>query len=215
MKKNDLTSKIENFLAAPEADKDFISKYMSDLQQKMAVYSKTVGIAASGAGLLSVLFLLISARGVGRFTAFGVEITRYSAVSIAIPPIVALILVRMAAVINYGAVAVQVYKELSKKAYPVLFETGLWDLTVSDYMPFLETPSGIWKGSRLWVLLDKISNFIIAIVALAPYIFFIYAFYILFDTFHVEDFFVWFSLCATTLFSVLTTRILLSEIWEK
>jgi hypothetical protein len=214
MKRSGLSSRMRELLAAPEADAEFIRKFMTDLQQQTERYSKGINLNAVGMGVLSLFFLLLAAHGVGEFTLFGVEITRYSALVIAIPPIIAFLLLGMAMQGIHGSVARDVYYELTKQAYPAFAKASFDNLMMQYNVPFVEVPSAAWHGSRLWRLLDRLSTFMIVVIFLVPFAFFIYAFFILFRQYHAGNAFVWLSLGVTALCWILAMAIITGEAWE-
>lgn len=214
MKESELASKMKELLDAPETDAEFIRKFMSDLQKREQRYAKGVNQGAVGVLLLSTFFALLSARGVGEFTIFGVEVTRYSALVIAIPPIIALLVIWIATQGIYGTAVRNVYDELVRQAFPAFEKGGLHETITRNDIPFIEDPDAIWKGTRLWSLLDRLTTGISLIVFLAPFAFYVYAFYILFHQYHAGDTFIWLSLAATSLLSWLAMRVAFGDLFE-
>ena len=214
MKKSELSSRMKEFLAASEADAEFIRKFMTDLQQDLERYSKGLNLSAVGMGVLSLFFLLLAARGVGEFTLFGVKITRYNALAIAIPPIIAVLLLRMAMQTVHGSVTRDVYYELTKQAFPAFSKADFDTLHVQYNLPFIEIPSAAWRGSRLWGFLDGLSTFMVVVIVFLPFAFIIYAFLTLFRQYHAGNAFVWLSLGATALCWILAMIIFTGDIWQ-
>lgn len=214
MKRSGLASKMTEFLAAPETDAEFIQKFMSDLQQREQGYAKGVNLGAAEIALLSAFFLLLSAHGVGEFTVFGVEITRYRALAVGIPPIIALLLIRITTQSTYGTAVRTVYDELVKQAFPAFERGGLHETITQNDIPFVEDPDAIWEGSWLWSLLSQLTTAIALVVFLAPVAFFVYAFYILFHQYHAGDTLIWLSLGATSVLSILAMIVALGDLFE-
>jgi heme A synthase len=214
MNRSGLASKMKEFLVAPETDTEFVRKFMSDLQQREQRYAKGVNLGAAEIALLSAFFLLLSAHGVGEFTVFGVKITRYSALAAGIPPIIALLLIRITTQSTYGTAVRTVYDELVKQAFPAFEKGGLHETITQNDIPFVEDPDAIWEGAWLWTLLSQLTTVITLIVFLAPFAFFVYAFYILFHQYHARDIFLWLSLSATSLLSVLAMIVALGDLFE-
>jgi hypothetical protein len=214
MKRSGLASKMTEFLAAPETDAEFIQKFMSDLQEREQRYAKGVNLGAAEIVLLSAFFLLLSAHGVGEFTVFGVEITRYSALAVGIPPVIALLLIRITTQSTYGTAVRTVYDELVGQAFPAFEKGGLHETITQNDIPFIEDPDAIWEGSWLWSLLSQLTTVITLVVFLAPFAFFVYAFHILFHLYHARDIFIWLSLGATALLSILAMIVALGDLFE-
>jgi hypothetical protein len=215
MQKSRLKSVVAEFLAAPETDPELIRKYISDLESRNEKITKRIGADSVLVVLFAIFFLLISAKGVGEFSLFGVKITRYDAFKVAIPPIMAGLFARISSGANTKLVFTDVYFEISRQAYPAFHSTSLDSLALPSGVPFTDAPDIFWKGSKAWSLgtiLGGIS--ILSIFELLPVTFFAYAYYILFGQYHVTNVFVLLSLVCSVLLYGLGLAMIFLDVWE-
>jgi hypothetical protein len=215
MKRSQLDFRIKEFLTAPETDAELVRTYIADLRTENDRLIKKSNIDAALVILLSLVFLLISTRDVAELAIFGVKITRPGALSLAIPPIIAGLLVRIMSIAHAHMVTQAVYLEINKQAFPTLSKTQLDSLVIRTDIPFIDEPSDLWAGSRAWQISSILSGFSgVASLALLPLAFFIYSYYILFRQFHVQSTLVWISLILSLSLLGLAIAYVATDTWE-
>jgi len=190
----DVRNRVEDFLTNEKTDKD-LSKGVLDLvlsawRSTGEKVTRILGVLV----ILAIFFMLIATKGVQEFSISGVKVANLHLVGAAIPPLMAVLLLRALMLDVDARLLSNSYFELTRQAFPGLRKSELDSIIApSDLLIVIDTSSAL-KGTLLGKILNMAARVEASFFISLPGAFSIYAYVKIFSFLHVTNPLTWISL---------------------